>query len=268
MTIPPAPRSDGQQGVVLLVVLWTMALLALLAAHFLASGRTEIQLVSSAREAMRVEAAADGAVYEAVWRLADGAAAHWPADRVPRETRVGGIPVTVVIENLAGRINPNTAPGDLIAAVLIHLGMASERALAQGAAIFDWHMPGRIASPGGAKLPAYRAAGLSYGPPGQPFETDDEIGAVVGMNQTVAAALLPLLSIYNDGAIEPRFAAPVVRLALQETGTNQPSGQSGFATVEIMAVARLPDGTVFQRRAVVRFHDREPFQILEWTSAE
>ena len=47
--------------------------------------------------------------------------------------------------NLAG---VRSAPADLIADVLFHLGVPRERALALGAAIFDWHMPGQIPSPG------------------------------------------------------------------------------------------------------------------------
>jgi general secretion pathway protein K len=171
----------------------------------------------------------------------------------------------VTIETLAGRLNPNTAPGDLIAAVLVHLGMTADRALAQGAAVFDWHMPGQLASPGGAKLPAYRAAGLDYGPAGQPFENDAEIGVVLGMTPAVTAALRPFLSIYNERAIDPVFAAPVLRLALEETGTNQPETPGAPETVEIVAVAGR-GGASFLRRAVVRFRPGEPFQILNWAS--
>jgi len=267
MTKKPRIARD-QSGLVLMLVLWTIALLALLGTQLVSAGRTELRLVFAMRDAALVRTAADGAVHEAIWRLADGGAPHWPADRVPRLTRIGGVPVSVTIENLSGRLNPNTAPGDLIGAVLTHLGMEPSRALAQGAAVFDWHMPGQLPSPGGAKLPAYRAAGLTYGPPGQPFENDAEIGAVLGMTPDIAAALRPFLSVYNEGAIEPRFAAPILRLALEETGTNQTAGQNSSETVEIVAVATGAHDASYSRRAVARFRSGEPFQILYWGTVE
>ncbi len=250
------------------MVLWTTALLAMIGIRLLTAGRTDIQVSATLINALRVEAAADGAVNEAIVRLADGAALHWPADNVPRMTRVGRSPVLVTIENLAGRINPNTAPAELIAALLIHLGVPSEPAGALGAAVFDWHMPGPIASPGGAKRPAYRSAGLDYGPPGQPFENDDEIAAVLGMTPAIAAALRPFVSIYNDKAVDPGVAPAIVQRAWADAGTNQVASQGSSDTVEITAVATLGDGARFARRAVVRFRAGEPFHILAWSRPE
>ena len=256
--------TGDQPGAILLLVMWTVGLLALLGTQLLSTSRTELRTMAAMAEAALAQAAADGAVYEAVWHLADGADSHWPADHVPRMTRIGTAMVVVTIENLAGRLNPNTAPGGLIGAVLVQLGTPADRAMALGATVFDWHMPGRLASPGGAKLPAYRAAGLTYGPPGQPFETDAEIGAVLGMTPDLMEALRPYLSIYNEGAIDPKFAAPVVRQALEDTGTNQPETPGRSDTVEIVAMARR-GGAAFLRRAVVRFRPTERFQILNWT---
>jgi general secretion pathway protein K len=259
----------GQRGVVVLLTLWTLALLALLAARLVSGGRTDLRLTGMARDAAAVRAAADGAVYEAIWRLAAGGELHWFPDSRPRATVIGGVAVTVTIEDLAGRLNPNLAPPELIGALLARLGMPADQAMAEGAAFFDWHMPGARASPGGAKLPEYRAAGLAYGPPGQPFEHDSEIAAVLGMTPNAAAALRPFLSIYNEGAIVPARAAPVLRQALEDTGTNQPGDPATAPlTVEIQALARTDSGAAFPRRAVVRFKPGEPFRILNWTAAE
>ena len=89
-----------------------------------------------------------------------------------------------------------------------------------------------------------------------------------GIRWLLAAALRPFLSIYNEGAIEPRFAAPILRLALEETGTNQTTSQNSSETVEILAEATGAHDASYRRRAVVRFRSGEPFQILYWGTVE
>lgn len=59
--LPP----DG--GFALPVVLWTVALLALLTTRGAATGRTEAQLAGSLRDAVTADAMADGATHEAVF---------------------------------------------------------------------------------------------------------------------------------------------------------------------------------------------------------
>lgn len=261
------PEKPDRRGFVLPWLLWAAALLSLLGAGLISAGRTETRLTGTARLSAAVRAAADGAVHEAIWRHATTGAAHWPAGAPPVQTAIGGIGVTVTIESLAGRVNSNRAPAALMGAVLARLGVSRDEAMFLGEAMFDWHMPGRFASGGGTKLRAYQSAGLSHAPPDQPFESDGEIASVLGMNESAAAALRPYFSIYNDGAIDLTLAAPPVRLAIEDTGTNQPAGQAGSETVEIVAVARAPGGHVFPRRAVVRFRPEEVAHILDWGEA-
>ena len=57
---------NRQRGFALLIVLWTMGLLALLVAQFTATGRGEVQMATNLRANAVTQAAADGAVYEAM----------------------------------------------------------------------------------------------------------------------------------------------------------------------------------------------------------
>ncbi len=265
---PIAPMTRDQRGIVLVLVLWSIALLALIGARLTSASRTDIATATDLYNATRAEAAADGAVHEAIARLADGGALHWSADRLIRTTSIGGVQADVSIENLAGRLNPNSAPAELMAALLVRLGMPTERALAQGGALFDWRMPGGLSVTGGTKRQMYRMAGFGYVPPSQPYENDNEIAAVVGMTPEVSAALRPYLSIHNDGAVDPNEAAVPLRLALQDLGINQLANTTPSATVEITALARSATGNRFLRRAVVRFRPGEPYQILAWSQSE
>jgi general secretion pathway protein K len=60
---------NRQGGFALLIVLWTMVLLALLVAQFTTTGRNEVQVAANLRANAVTEAAADGALFEAIMRL-------------------------------------------------------------------------------------------------------------------------------------------------------------------------------------------------------
>jgi general secretion pathway protein K len=123
-------------GFALLVVLWSLSLLALIGTHVTATGRAEAQLAANLRGAA-AEAAADGALHRAVFHLLDPPPRRWLPDGVPREIALPGGGVAVVrVETEAGKINPNLAPAGLLQALLVGAG-AEPRAAASLAAAID-----------------------------------------------------------------------------------------------------------------------------------
>ena len=117
-----------QRGFALLVVLWSMALLALLGAQLTGAGRTEAQIARNLRASAGVEAAADGAVQEAIFHLLASGEARWGADGVLRRWRIGEAAVEVRIFSESGKLNPNRAPIAVMAALLRRLGAEPRRA--------------------------------------------------------------------------------------------------------------------------------------------
>ena len=74
-----APQRQARQpGFALLIVLWTLGLLSLLIAGLAATGRSVTSVAGNVRDSASVEAAADGAVRQAIFQLRTGA---WPPDR-------------------------------------------------------------------------------------------------------------------------------------------------------------------------------------------
>ena len=273
-----APDMAGHQGgFALLVVLWSLALLALLGTHVTATGRAEVQLAANLRGAAAAEAAADGALHQAIFHLLDPSPRRWRPDGVPREiASPGGAAATVRIESEQGKINPNFAPAGLLQALLPLLGVEPRTAASLAASILDWRTAGSRPRPGGAKEPEYRAAGRDYAPPGRPFESLEELGLVLGMPPELLARLTPFLSIYQGGDPDLRFAHPVVAQALADA-----AGRGGDIEVEaesntvpvvvITAAAALPGGARFTRQAHVRLGPgarRRAWQILSWRAVE
>lgn len=67
-------KPNRERGFALLIVLWSMALLALMITTVLANGRTAITLAGNVRDAAAADARADGAINEALFHaLANGA---------------------------------------------------------------------------------------------------------------------------------------------------------------------------------------------------
>src|SRR6516165_2246109 len=110
-------NTAGQRGFALLIVLWTLALLALLGTQLMTAARQDTQLARNLLDAAALQAAANGAVQQAVFATLDTSNRHWNADGITRTIRVGRFPVAVRVDNEAEKINPNVASLALLQAL-------------------------------------------------------------------------------------------------------------------------------------------------------
>ena len=264
----------GERGFAVLIVLWAMVLLSLVATRVTASGRSAVQVASNLRNAAVAEAAADGAVHEAIFRMLDPSAARWRPDGQARTLPMPRGEITLRLNDQAGKVNPNSASPELLAALLRQFNADTRRASSIAAAIADWRAPTAEARPLGAKAREYRNAGRAYGPPNAPFESIGEIGAVLGMTPALLEQLAPHLSLFYAGDPEPALAAPPVLRALRALYGAQEiaaSPQAGVRLVAVNAEVVLAGGTRFARTAVVRVGEGDggrSWQILAWGQAE
>src|SRR5262245_28502086 len=177
---PAANRRND--GFALIIVLWTLVLIAFIVGHVTANGRTEVRIAGNMVAEATAEAADDGAIVAAIFNLLDpNPDQRWPLDGSPHELTIGTSRVMIRLQDESGRINPNSASPELLEALLRVTGSDQETAHQLTTAIGEW-----VGLAGaGAQLPgqpaAYRAAGLDYGPPGAPLESLDELGRVLGM---------------------------------------------------------------------------------------
>lgn len=235
----PAGR---ERGFALLAVLWSVALLALLGARLVAGARAEAQLAAAWCATAEAEAAAASGVREAMFRLRAGGA---PAEPGPGglafHSRIGTAEVAVVAASPRGLVNPNTAPPALLAALLEQTGLPPTAAAAALRALLSW-----------------RAAA--------PVQHLTELALLPGMDEAALAVLRPWLSLFNPGAVEAPLAPPAVRRALARSGAQQEAaGEDPGPLAEVSALASLPGGGRFLRRAVLRL---EPPGVLDWEAGE
>ena len=278
--MPPRPgarasisRRNG--GFALLIVLWTLVLIAFIVAHLTASGRTEIRIARNLAANAAADAAADGAISAAIFNQMDPSPEQrWPLGGPARELTIGHSRVAVQLEDEAGRINPSNASPALLEALLRIAGSDAESAHRLAEVIGEWVGTAPDAAPQRA-IAAYRAAGLDYGPPGEPLETLDELGRVLGMTPAVLAAIRPHLTLFGPPQPNPASADPVVAAALAGIAQvaavpvppNQP--QLEMTTVRITATALGPQNARVSKTAVVRIGAMLPggYAVLAWAGS-
>ena len=263
-----AAARPGNRGFALLIVLWALVLLALIVTELGTSGRMESKIARNLMANAQAEAAADGAVHQAIFHMADGSNQAWQPDGVPRRLTVGPVPVDLRIEDEAGKVNPNLADPALLQALLVVLGADRGHAQTIAQGIVDWrggNQPDQQAS----VAQRYQAAGLRYQPSFSPFESVADVGLVLGMPPELAARLEPHLSVHQIGIANPALADPIVARALAQlpgaTSLANPAVPLAYRSVTITAVAH-PTGGQFTRRAVVRIGPGLPhgYGLLAW----
>jgi general secretion pathway protein K len=272
---PAAARSYRSGGFALLIVLWTLVLIAFIVLHLTASGRTEIRIADNLVSNAVAGAAADGAVSEAIFNLSNPQPdQRWPLDGTPHQFTIGDSRVVVRLKDEAARINPNLASPALMGALLRAVGSEPDSAGRLAAAIGDWVGTAAVPQPQAALEANYRAAGLDYAPPGSPLESLDELGRVLGMTPALLAALRPHLTLFGPAEPNPANADPVVAAALAQT-PQLAQGAAPLAptaadvlTVRIIAAAFGPGNARVTRTAIVRVGSTLPqgYATLAWGS--
>jgi general secretion pathway protein K len=269
----PRRPTARQRGFALLIVLWSMALLALIGTRITAAGHAQTRLAANLRDAAVAEAAADGAVYEALFHFMDDSGKHWPADGLPRVVRQPQARVTVALVDESRKITLNNSPLPLLHGLLHAIGVEPRLAAVLTDQIADWRSPAQLPLPLGAKAPQYQAAKRDWGPPGEPIRDIDELGFVLSMTPEILARLRPYVSPFVQSSPKATETDPVIAAALAEAAANgaPPIAFDEPPVVSITATAVGAGGARFTRRAVIRLNTdlaanptQPQFFVLDW----
>ncbi len=292
------PGRSMQRGVALVLVIWLATLLTVVTASFAFSARTDALVVRNSVSIALAEAAADSGVTRGVWESyrIDNSPEQWRRDGAPHEMSFGEALVRVEMRDESARIDVNTASDALLRGLMVSIGLPDEEATRLVDAIADWRDPDSLKRVHGAEESDYQAAGLAYRPANAPFQAIEEIQLVLGMRPDIYRRIAPMITVYSrqtgvatpaatrevllaipgvtaelvDAFIVRRDEARANRLPVPpfpEAGAyaSAPSGQ----VATIRSEARLPDGTVFVRDAVVLLRPvpRRPVTFLAWRTA-
>jgi general secretion pathway protein K len=265
--------ASRSRGFALVVVLWSLGMLALLGTQMTAATRVQLRLAAQARDQAMAEEAADGAIRQAAFILLGGG--RLGSAGAPMRIRFGEADVAVSAVDEAAKIDPNAVSKDVWRALLVAVGVDPAHATALAGEIADWRTRTPAATPGGAKIDLYRDRGLPYRSADHPFYSVEEIGLIPDMTPDILARLRPWLSVYHEGDVDDPSGATPAGVAVADT-SNAKSGNSFSGRNIIMrvtAVAAIPGRARFARSAVVRIRAdpaAEPetagdlVQVLTW----
>src|ERR1700678_4018567 len=94
-----------QGGFALLIVLWIVAIMALIGSAIIGESRMKIRMANDLRNTAYSEAAADGGVAEAIFQLQDR---QWGSNGT-YTIKIGSALVNIQLQDEATKINPNRA---------------------------------------------------------------------------------------------------------------------------------------------------------------
>ncbi len=287
------------RGVALILVLWLLVLLTAVIGGFAQSARIEALQAHQLRASLIARQAAQAGVEYTVLRmLYPDERRRWVPDGRRYGFTLGDAQLEIHVLDESGKIDLNSASPELLAKLLLALGVREPRAHAIAAAIVDFRDPDDLLSPGGAEERDYSSAGLPYGPKNKPFEAVSELQRVLGMDFALYRKLVPNVTVYASGDPSPTFAPAAVLQALGFSATNAdvfrnaregwqpgsagtpptlPGGQPfvvqpGTGTYDISSRVHLHDGTTLTVNAIVRASQTGPFgQLyvpLQWREGE
>jgi general secretion pathway protein K len=210
-------RFMTKRGIALISVLWISVLLALIAASFTRTSRTEINLTRNMVENAKAEALADAAINRAALGLfsrpsqggfrVDGTVYLW---------RFGDADILFKITDEGGKVDLNAASVDLLRKLLRALGAGPEVSRAVSAAIVDFRDFDDDREQGGAEDRDYQQANLLQNAKDAPFELVAELQQVLGMTPRLYKLIEPLVTVYS-GQARPhgKLADPIIQEILK-----------------------------------------------------
>ena len=292
-------RHEYQRGIALISVLWITTLLAVIAASFTSSARTEGQLARNLVENARAEALADGAVHRAVLGILELEPERaWRTDGTPYRLDYGEGTVIVRVFDEDAKVDLNAAPPELLESLLGLVGLEPEQAEVLADRIVDFRDEDDEPEPNGAEDPDYEAAGRAGGAIDRPLVMETELRGVLGMSDGLYRRLRPFVTVYSGAeGVDPSRASPEVLRAIPGMTpelvnlirTTAPA-EDPFEMIDddtffelevyfvpsreimfrVLAEARTAGGGVFVREAVIELalQPERPFVVHAWHRGE
>jgi general secretion pathway protein K len=282
-----ANASPGEQGVVIVAVLWILMALSALAMVF------SIYLSASARSlalddaALQAEALVSASVELSAYQLTLAGEEQRPP-RGSFHFQMDDADVLVTFTSEAARIDLNFSPKEVLAGLFAGLGANQAAAKYDADRIIGWRT--RPAPGANDEEALYQAAGLNYPPRQSLFTHASELALVVGLPPALVDRALPFVTVFNGtSGVDATIAAPEVLASLpgkpsdqardglggSPAQPNDPAGAADKPAADAMtaksACYRIETTISFRNgrrtrsEVVIAMGDKvEPYRVLSW----
>lgn len=285
-------KTDAREGVILVTVLWTVALLATVAVAASLTFRGFAGIMAVERDRTRAEH-----LLTAGLEVAGGlvsSAGTTPIAGVESTVTMASGSVRLHLEDEGGRIDIGQASPELLAALFRSIGAPDPEGVARE--IVNWRQDGNPSpSPDPQTRRGPNPAPVPKQPVAPPFSDVDQLLEVPGMRPEWVAAVAPLSTVFGNATVNPLTAPAAVLAVLPGVNparlaafldarrgadpTNAANligllggGQGMLEVKPTHAVAatlsaRLADGYVAAADAVIISlkSDPQPYRVLRWT---
>ena len=279
-------KKSGQSGFILVVVIWSLALMAVLVLSFASTARVHSQSVRNLVANGEAEAIADAGVHLAIAKLLDVSVAGLNGTaRLPSKQRQwvckieGHGNLWITVEDEGGKIDLNTASDELLVALFRSYGNSQPQAWKLVDAVVDFRDADDLPRANGAEAADYASAKKAYGPSNRLFESVEELDQVLGMNRDLFDRIRNVTTVYSrQQGLDPEvtevvFLKKIARAAsavgeASEVASLRPEfvTPSNAQAFTIKVTARLERGGVFARRAIVQISadPSKPYAVRDW----
>jgi general secretion pathway protein K len=277
-------RADSaQRGSVAILALWAMAIIAVLLTATSETTRSEALIARNMVAASRARHAAEAGTQLGLDRLLHRhAAAGAVFDGTPERWQDGSTAVELAIIDEAGKVDLNIAPVELLAGLLIAIGVPREAALLLACNIADWR---------GEPGPGCPEPGSAATPQRHRFGAPEELAQLPGFDEPLYDAIADYVTVATGAsAVAPLVAPRMVLLAVpgatptlvdtflqnrHDSGAEQLAAVAGpvpFLMASpgrdftISARARTAGGARFRADLQVRLTEQpnHPYEVMAW----
>ena len=211
-----ASRQKSQRGWALISVLWTTAMLGMMAAATQDLTVTSVRTERRALARAHMENDMDSAAVRAVLALNDSRVdQRWRIDSYPYTFTYDGIPMTVSIQDEDGKFDLNEADDDTLEPLFQSAGLDPNHAAALADRIVEWRSElnsDDVHTLHGGTDADYASAGIPWRPRHGDFQTVSELRLVLGMTPALFARIRPAVTVYSKNDSPDEDVAPLVVL--------------------------------------------------------
>lgn len=187
-------RERREDGVALVLVVWVIALIAILAVGFVHDTRTQATIARDQYDGARARALADSGIFLAILGILEPPPeAPWRLDGSARDLIYGDGKIRLRLQDEGGKIDLNRASGDVLANLFRTQGVEEDDAVGLAQAVTDWkrHRLAQWNQLGSARSGAPSTAGIG------PFLALADLRGVPGITPEIYDRTSPFLTVFS-----------------------------------------------------------------------
>jgi general secretion pathway protein K len=205
------PERRRERGWALISVLWTTAMLGMMAAATQDLTVTSVRAERRALTRAHLDADLDAATVRAVLALDDArTASRWRIDSQPYPFTYDGVTMVVTIQDEDGKFDLNESDDDTIAPLFQSVGVDQKTANILADRIVEWRTEANSDDThtlhGGSDADY---AGVSWRPRHDDFQSIDELRLVLGMTPAIYERVKPYITVYSRNDSPDEDVAPL-----------------------------------------------------------